>query len=147
MAGARVLHSGLSMIRPDVHFVDEHSIGRELSSVTSEDTVVVFDFVRYRRSPITAARALAELGATIVAITDGALSPLASLTDNWCELKIPAVGPFDSSVPSVIAAEMLVVRVVELLGDQAMSRIDRLEELWQQTGTFLKYSPRRNREL
>lgn len=146
MAGARVLHSGLSMIRPDVHFVDEHSTGRELSSATPDDTAVVFDFARYRRNPITATRALSELGTKIVAITDGALSPLASLTDTWCELRIPAVGPFDSSIPSVIAAEMIVVQVVELLGDQALNRIDRLEELWQQTDTFLNYSPRRNRE-
>ena len=28
-AGAYVLHSGLSMIRPNVHFVDEHATGKE----------------------------------------------------------------------------------------------------------------------
>lgn len=146
MAGARVLHSGLSMIRPNVHFVEEHSAGRELSSATPEDTAVVFDFARYRRNPITSAQALSELGTTIVAITDGALSPLASLTDTWCELKIPAVGPFDSSIPSVIAAEIIVFQVVQLMGTEALKRIDRLEELWQRTGTFLNYSPRRTRD-
>lgn len=143
MAGAMVLSSGLSMIRPDVHLVQEHSAGRELSSAGPEDAAVVFDFTRYRRTSITAARALAEIGTSIVAITDGPLSPLAPLTKNWCELKIPAVGPFDSSIPSVIAAELIVVRVVNMLGDEAHERIDRLEELWQKTGTFLNYSPRR----
>ncbi|MEM9083089.1 MAG: MurR/RpiR family transcriptional regulator, partial [Planctomycetota bacterium] len=34
MAGAHVLHSGLAMIRPDVHLVDEHSSGRQLSSAS-----------------------------------------------------------------------------------------------------------------
>jgi len=146
MAGAMVLHSGLSMIRPDVHLVQEHSTGRELSSATIEDTAVVFDFARYRRNSISAARAMAELGASLVAITDGPLSPLASLTKTWCELKIPAVGPFDSSVPAVIAAELIVAQVVNLLGKEAHTRIDRLEELWQKTDTFLNYSPRRSRE-
>lgn len=146
MAGAMVLSSGLSMIRPDVHLVQEHSAGRELSSAGPEDAAVVFDFTRYRRTSITAARALAEIGTSIVAITDGPLSPLAALTKNWCELKIPAVGPFDSSIPSVIAAELIVVRVVNMLGDDAHERIDRLEELWQKTGTFLNYSPRRKPE-
>ena len=146
MAGAHALHSGLTMIRPDVHFVEEHSTGRELSSAGPGDAAVVFDFTRYRRSSITAARALADLGVTIVAITDGPLSPLATLTPHWCALTIPAVGPFDSSVPAVTAAELLVVRVVELLGDAARERIDRLESLWQATGTFLKYSPRPDRE-
>jgi len=147
MAGAHVLHSGLSMIRPDVHLVAEHSTGRQLSSATSKDTVVVFDFVRYRRNSITTARALADLGVHIVAITDGPLSPLASLSSTWCELSIPAVGPFDSSIPAVMAAELLVAKVVTLLGDQARQRIDRLESLWQATDTFLNYSPRPSRDL
>ncbi|MDF1808642.1 MAG: MurR/RpiR family transcriptional regulator [Phycisphaerales bacterium] len=147
MAGAYVLHSGLSMIRPDVRLVVEHSTGRELSSASEGDTAVVFDFARYRRNSITTSRALAELDVNIVAITDGPLSPLAALTKNWCELKIPAVGPFDSSIPSVMAAEMLVAQVVNQLGEEARHRIDRLESMWQATDTFLNYTPRPSREI
>lgn len=146
MAGAMVLRSGLSMVRSDVHLVEEHSTGRELSSATDRDVAVVFDFTRYRKYSITTARTLADMGVEIVAITDGPLSPLAALTQNWCELKIPAVGPFDSSVPAVIASELIVARVVRLLGKEAHHRIDRLEQLWQATETFLEYSPRRSHQ-
>lgn len=145
MAGAIVLHSGLSMVRPDVYRVDEQSAGRDLCSSSKGDAAVVFDFARYRRNSITAARKLSELGVTIVAVTDSPLSPLASLTKNWCELKIPAVGPFDSALPSVLTAELLVARVVELLGDRAREQIDQLEGFWQATGVFLSYSPRPSR--
>ena len=145
MAGALALHSGLSMIRPDVHLVEEHSTGRDLSSASDSDTAVVFDFARYRRYSVTTARVLAGYGVKVVAITDGPLSPLVSLTETWCELQIPAVGPFDSSVPAVITSELIVAQVVKLLGAKAHHRIDRLEDLWQQTDTFLNYSPRRNR--
>jgi len=137
MAGAHVLHSGLSMVRTNVNLVEEHAMGRDLSSAARGDAAVVFDFVRYRRSSITAARALADLGVTLVAITDGPLSPLASLTPNWCELKVPAVGPFDSAIPAVAAAELLIAEVVDRLGAAALERIDRLEALWQVTSTFL----------
>jgi len=147
MAGAIVLHSGLSMVRPNVNLVDEHSIGRELSGATKIDTAVVFDFARYRRNSITTARALSDMGVQIVAITDGPLSPLASLTKTWCELKIPATGPFDSSIPAVMTAELLVAQVVTQLGKDARDRIDRLEALWQATGTFLNYSPRASRNI
>ena len=92
---------------------------------------------RYRRHAITAARTLAELGVQIVAITDGPLSPLASLTDHWCELKVPAIGPFDSSVPAVAMAELLVAHVATQLRDDARARIDRTEALWEATETFL----------
>lgn len=145
MAGARVLQSGLSMVRPDVTLVEEHATGRELSGAETGDAAVVFDFARYRRNSITAARALHERGVTIVAITDGPLSPLAALTSTWCELKVPAVGPFDSAVPAVLAAELIVARVVPRLGEPARERIDRLESLWQATGTFLNYTPRDER--
>ena len=147
MAGAIALTSGLSMIRPNVRLVQEHSTGRDLCGALPGDVAVVFDFSRYRRNSVIAARTLSDLGVTIVAITDGPLSPLSSLTKIRCELEVPAVGPFDSSVPAVIAAELLVSQVVSELRDEARDRIDRLEVFWQATGTFLNYSPRPIREL
>lgn len=142
MAGARALHSGLSMARPGVFLVEEQSVGRDLTSAGEGDACAALDFSRYRRHSINAARVLSDMGVRVVAITDGPLSPLASLTPTWCELSIPAVGPFDSSVPAVLAAELLVSAVVHRLGDAARERIDRLETLWQATDTYLEYTPR-----
>jgi DNA-binding MurR/RpiR family transcriptional regulator len=136
-AGAHALHSGLAMVRPEVQLVNEHSSGRDLSSAMPGDTAVVFDFARYRRHSITATETLAEHGVEIVAITDGPLSPLAALTDTWCEVKVPGIGPFDSSVPAVAVAELLTAYVASELRDQARDRIDRTEALWRATGTFL----------
>lgn len=136
-AGAHTLYSGLSMVRSGVHLVEEHSSGAELSGAGSADAAAVFDFARYRRHAITTARTLAGLGVRIVAVTDGPLSPLASLTEDWCTLRVPATGPFDSSVPAVAAAELLVAHVAEELHDEARERIDRTEALWRATGTYL----------
>ena len=137
MAGARALQSGLSMVRPSVLLVHAHSVGRDLSGAGPGDTAVVFDFARYRRSAVTATRTLASLGVTIVALTDGPLSPLAAVADHWCELRVPAVGPFDSSGPAVAAAELLIARVTADLGEAARERIDQLETVWRATGTFI----------
>lgn len=142
MAGATVLASGLSMVRDHVQLINEQSAPRQLTGAGAQDVAVVFDFARYRRHSVLAARAMAGHGVSIIAITDGPLSPLASLATNWCQLRIPAVGPFDSAIPAVLAAELLTSRVVRLLGKKAHARIDRLEELWQQMGTFLEYVPR-----
>jgi len=136
-AGAHAFHSGMTMIRPDVHWVAEHSIARDLGGASAGDAAVVFDFARYRRHSIVAARALADQGVDVVAITDGPLSPLASLTETWCELEVPGIGPFDSSVPAVVVAELLVAQVASQLRDEARERIDRTEALWKSTGTFL----------
>ena len=136
-AGAHVFVSGAGMLRPDIRLVDDRTMGATLADATSEDAAIVFDFYRYRTATFTGAQTLADLGAIVVAVTDGALSPYAGLTDLWCEVDVPAVGPFDSSVPAVAVAELLVAHVAESLLDEATVRIDRTEALWEATDTFL----------
>jgi DNA-binding MurR/RpiR family transcriptional regulator len=104
-AGAHALHSGLSMVRPGVRWFEERRFGADACDAGSRDAAVVMDFFRYRRQVTEAARLLAKSGVAIVAITDSPLSPLVELTDTWCEIEVPAVGPFDSSVPAVAIAE------------------------------------------
>lgn len=136
-AGAHALHSGLSMLRPGVHWLEEHSYGTELSDAKPGDTAVVIDFPRYRKQVTLAARVLAESCVNVVAITDSPLSPLVELADTWSQIKVPAVGPFDSSVPIVAMCELLVAQVARELQDAATDRIDRIEALWDQTETFV----------
>jgi DNA-binding MurR/RpiR family transcriptional regulator len=136
-AGAHALHSGLSMVRPGVHSLEEHTFGTDLSDAGPGDAAVVFDFFRYRRQVTNAARVFAESGVAVVAITDSPLSPLVELSDAWCEIEVPAVGPFDSSVPAVALAELLVARVAKGLHEEATARIDRIEALWEETEVFL----------
>ena len=137
LAGAHALRSGLSMIRPQVHLLDEHSAASGLAGAGPGDLGIAIDFYRYRRSSVAAARALAGLGVPIAAITDSPLSPLAAMADVLCQLAVPAVGPFDSSVPAVVVAELIVAEVAALTRDAAQERIDQLEALWAETDTFL----------
>jgi len=137
-AGARALYSKLSMVRSGVHLLDERTFGMDSCDAGPHDVAVVMDFFRYRRQVVDAARVLAQEGIGVVAITDSPLSPLAELADIWCEIEVPAVGPFDSSVPAVAIAELLVARVARDLHDEATGRIDRIEALWQKTGEFLQ---------
>ncbi len=136
-AGAHALHSGLSMVRPGVHALEEHSYATDLSDVGPRDAAVVFDFFRYRKQVATAARVFANAGVTVVAITDSPLSPLVELADTWVQIEVPAIGPFDSSVPVVAMCELLVARVARDLQDVATNRIDRIEALWEETEVFL----------
>jgi DNA-binding MurR/RpiR family transcriptional regulator len=136
-AGAHALHSGLSMVRPRVRALEEHSFGTDLSDAGPQDVAVVIDFSRYRRQVVTAARVFANAGVSIVAITDSPLSPLVELADTWCQIEVPAIGPFDSSAPAVAICELLVARVAQELKDDAKNRIDRIEALWEDTETFI----------
>jgi DNA-binding MurR/RpiR family transcriptional regulator len=136
-AGGYALESGLSMLRPGVRLVGDHAMGRELTDAAPGDVGVIFDFYRYRRASVLAAETLASVGATILAVTDGPLSPLAQLADIWCEVLVPPIGPFDSSVPAVAFSELLSAQVARDLHDDATQRIDRTESLWKATDTFV----------
>lgn len=136
-AGAHALHSGLSMVRPNVRLLEEHSYRTDLSDVGPGDAAVVIDFIRYRRQVAATARFFADAGVNVVAITDSPLSPLVELADTWCQIKVPAIGPFDSSVPVVALCDLLVARTAKELHEEATSRIDRVEALWEETEAFL----------
>jgi len=136
-AGAHALHSGLSMVRPGVRSLEEHSFCTDLSDAGPRDAAVVFDFFRYRRQVSNATRVFADAGVAVVAITDSPLSPLVEMADTWCEIEVPAIGPFDSSVPAVAIAELLVSHVAKSLHQEATARIDRIEALWEDTEVFL----------
>ncbi|MDJ0664995.1 MAG: MurR/RpiR family transcriptional regulator [Acidimicrobiia bacterium] len=135
-AGAHALVSGLSMLRPRVRLLEERNLGRDLADTTPDDLVVVIDFPRYRSSVVRAARLLADSGGRILAITDGPLSPVARVTDLWCAVDVPAIGPFDSSLPAVALAELLVMEVAAQQQVGATERIDRTEDMWSATQTF-----------
>ncbi len=135
-AGANAFLSGLSIVRPHVSLVEEHSVGTALADASQRDAAVAFDFYRYRQDAVDTTRAFAASGAEIIAITDGPLSPLAQLTETWLGINVPAVGPFDSSVPAVAVAELLVAHVARTLHVSATDRIDKTEAMWAATGTF-----------
>ena len=135
-AGAYCLYSGLSMVRPRVTLLEDRTFGTDISDAGPADVAVVMDFFRYRRQVIEAAQVLADAGVPLVVITDSPLSPLVELTNTWCEIEVPAIGPFDSSVPAVAIVELLVSRVARDLRDEAATRIDRIEALWEETGVF-----------
>jgi DNA-binding MurR/RpiR family transcriptional regulator len=136
-AGAHAFHSGLSIVRPGVRLLEEGAFGSDLSDAGPGDAAVVFDFYRYRRQAVANTGVLADAGVTVVAITDSPLSPLVELADTWCQIEIPAIGPFDSSVPVVTMCELLVAEVAKALKEDATNRIDRIEALWEKTEVFL----------
>ncbi|MDJ0498743.1 MAG: MurR/RpiR family transcriptional regulator [Acidimicrobiia bacterium] len=135
-AGAHSLVSGLSMVRPGVRLLEERNLGRDLADAHPDDLLVVIDFPRYRNAVVRAARVFADAQGNVLAITDGPLSPLARVTELWVAVDVPAIGPFDSSLPAVALAELLVMEVAAQQQAGATERIDRTEEMWAATGTF-----------
>lgn len=136
-ASAHALRSGLGIIRHGVHLLEDHSLARDLAGAGPNDVAIISDFVRYRRTTVVAAQILASHNVPIIAISDGPLSPLAKFAHTLLEVSVPAVGPFDSSIPSVALAELIIAQVARVNRNAVQERVDRTEELWGETATFI----------
>jgi DNA-binding MurR/RpiR family transcriptional regulator len=138
-APGQVLLVGLGALRPDVRQLagGRGAVAAQIADAGVGDVVVAVDFKRYEHDVAHATRDLAAAGAKVVAITDSALSLIAGLADHWCEIDVPAIGPFDTSLGAVAVCEALVAEVADQLRDTLPERFDRLEALWAANDMFL----------
>ncbi len=143
-APAHVLATGLRLVRGRVHHLTRSpaTIAAEITDAGPDDVVVAIDFQRYERTVTEVARTLREAGAAVVSITDDALSPLATIADAWVGIGVPAIGPFDSTLPAIALVEALVAQVAHELRDDATARLDRTEALWAAADVFLPEADR-----
>ena len=133
-----LLADNLRLLRPGVIHPSGSTamLSTEIADLDSDDSLIAIDFPRYESAVIAAAEFGRESGATVLAVTDGPLSPLASLADVWTSVTIQAVGPFDSVVPAIALVELLVAEVAVLLRTQATARLDRIEARWVVSKVF-----------
>ncbi|MFV0306703.1 MAG: MurR/RpiR family transcriptional regulator [Desertimonas sp.] len=106
------------------------AVRRELALSCAGATVIVIDLRRYERWVLDAVRAASELGHTIVALTDGHLSPLTMAAAHSFVVSAASVSPFDSHVGTLALLDLLVASCAERLRDSAADRLVRIETLW-----------------
>ena len=133
-SGVATLFAGeLSMLRPGVVLVDgsEVRVARLLADAGPADVAVVLDLARYDRAVLDAAGRAAGRGAALVALTDSALSPLASAAAVSFTASVTGAGPFDSHVGLLALANALLAGVAARLRRSATDRLDQVESAWR----------------
>lgn len=130
---AALFAAELSMLRPAVVLVggSEVCVARLLADVGPSDVVVVIDLARYDRAVLEATGRAAERGAALVALTDSALSPLASGAAVSFTASVTGAGPFDSHVGLLALANALLAGVAARLRRSATDRLDEVESAWR----------------
>jgi DNA-binding MurR/RpiR family transcriptional regulator len=105
-----------------------------LLDVDSEDRLVAFAFRRHARVTEEVVDSFAQVGASIVVVTDEAAGAPAALAGHvlLCDSRSP--GPFASAAGGLFAVEALAAAVADRLGERGDLRRDEAEELW---GRFL----------
>jgi DNA-binding MurR/RpiR family transcriptional regulator len=130
---ASLFAAELSMLRPGVVLVagSEVRVARLLADAGPSDVVVVVDLARYDRAVLDAAGRAAGLGSAVVALSDSALSPLASVAAVSFTASVTGAGPFDSHVGLLALANALLAGVAARLRRSATDRLDQVEAAWR----------------
>lgn len=130
-AFASFLAYGLRMIRSDVHLLDSNSLGvaEGIASMGPEDVLVTASCAPYSRQVADAARAAAERGIKIVAISDRASSPLVAVSQ--AAILVPHDTSFlsNSLTTFILAAECLINGCAAVLPEQSKEALSSRDEM------------------
>lgn len=90
----------LGQLRTGVSLLDGNAVdaARAIALAGDAPTVVAIDIRRYDRWVVESLRLVQERNASVVAVTDTVLSPLASIADHAFLVAADSPGPFDSHV-------------------------------------------------
>jgi DNA-binding MurR/RpiR family transcriptional regulator len=124
--------SDLSALRAGVAMVTGSDVGvrRQLALTAPGATLIVVDLRRYERWVLKAFEQAKGAGHTIVALTDGVLSPLAMGAHHSFAVSAASVSPFDSHVGTLALFDLLVGQAAERLKGSAADRLERVEAAW-----------------
>jgi len=135
---AALFAAELSMLRAGVVAVagSEVRVARLLADAGPADVAVAIDLARYDRAVLDAAGRAAAAGAAVVALTDSALSPLASAAAVSFTASVTGAGPFDSHVGLLALANALLAGVAARRRRSATDRLDRVESAWRRAAVL-----------
>jgi DNA-binding MurR/RpiR family transcriptional regulator len=122
----------LGALRSGVATVSGNDIAvrRTLALTAAESTLVVIDLRRYERWVLETVEVSKQAGHTVIALSDGLLSPLAMMADYSFAIAAASVSPFDSHVGTLALLDLLVAAAAERLKESAADRLQRVEKAW-----------------
>lgn len=125
-------------LRPDVTALTGSPVRvrRAIAVAPSDAVVVAIDLRRYERWVLDAAEQCQGSGHTIVAVTDGVLSPLALRARHTFAIAAASVSPFDSHVGTLALLNLIVAHVAERLKESAGARLEAVEAAWAEDETL-----------
>ena len=103
-----------------------------------EDVVIAFSFPRYSTATFKGAQFFRSLGATVVGITDSALSPLGSSSDYVLQCKSDMISLVDSLTAPFSVANALIVAIASRREQALSETFSSLEKVWEEYKVYEK---------
>ena len=138
---ASFLHLNLSMICKNVCLVHSRSsseIFEQILDIQAGDVLIAISFPRYSARVEKAAKYAASREATVIALTDSPLSPIAAPANYLLEAQSDMVSYVDSLVAPFAVANALLAAVANKRPDAVRERLESLERIWDEYDVYTK---------
>ncbi len=138
---ASFFHFNLSLIFDNVKFVQPTSsseVFEQLLNVGKGDVVVAISFPRYSTKIVNAVRYASKCGASVIALTDSALSPIATEATYLLTAQSDMASFVDSLVAPLSIINALLVAITKKEETKIKERFERLEHAWDEYNVYAK---------
>lgn len=113
-------------------------IFEQILTIGEGDVLFAISFPRYSKKAVDAARYARKQGATVIALTDSPLSPLAPHADHLLTAESDMVSFVDSLVAPLSVLNAVMVALAKKKQTEIAARFDRLERLWDEYDVYDK---------
>ncbi len=139
---AEYLYLHMQVIRPGVTHIQSTSNTwpHYLLDAEAGDVFVIFDMRRYENNTLKLAELAKERGAKIVLFTDQWRSPIHTMSDVCFSSRIVVPSAWDSTATPLLLVESMISAVQAQLWDSTRSRMESLEEMFDSTKLFRKFT-------
>lgn len=138
---AQYLYLHLQMIRPDVRLMPvAASWAHDLLDMKQGDLLVAFDVRRYENATLLMAQMCHERGAEIALFTDQWRSPIHRIATHTFSGRIAVPSAWDSNAALLLLVECVIASVQQMLWETVKQRTDALEEAFDRTRLFRKFT-------
>ncbi len=107
-------------------------IFEQMYRINSEDVCIAISFPRYSNQTVNALSFASDRGATIISITDGESSPIASLATYLLTAKSSMVSFVDSLVAPLSLINALIAAAADKKRSEVHENLKALEEIWSE---------------
>lgn len=149
IAGGRITHTlaeylflHMQVIRPNLTHVQSTSNTwpHYLLNAREGDVFVIFDVRRYENNTLKLAEMARARGAKIILMTDQWRSPIHQIADVCFSNRIVVPSAWDSGTTILLLLETLISAIQTRNWDETRERIESLEDMFDQTKLFRKFT-------
>ena len=131
----QVIRKGVTHIQPI-----SNSWPHYFLDIKQQDVIVIFDIRRYENSTLKLAELAHEKGARIILFTDQWRSPVSQYACQVFSAKIAVPSAWDSTVELLLLVETFIAAVQELTWPDTRKRMEELEDMFDRTRFFRKFT-------